>query len=114
LTAKEIVHTKNVELRAVGLRVFGLNKILTDMGAKVIDDSGSPEVGKLLSMSVPDDVFTEPEHLFLSAQCPRNGLIIEGVPSVDDFGLPIRTALHAQAWRVGLHPSEYVHPEIRT
>jgi len=42
-------------------------------------------------------------------------LIVEGVPRVSDIdGLPIDTALAAQAWRIGDPLSEYVHPPMRT
>jgi len=47
--------------------------------------------------------------------CPRNGEIFEGVPFVSDIdGLPINTALAAQAWRIGDPQSEYQHNPVRT
>lgn len=46
---------------------------------------------------------------------PRNGLICEGVPHVSDIdGLPIETAIAAQAWRIGDPASEFEIPPVRT
>jgi hypothetical protein len=85
--------------------------MLDTLEYQIIDDGGSPDVGQLIELKLPG--LSQPGR-FLKAACPRNSVICEGVPRTDDFGLPIKTALHAQAWRVGLHPSEYRHPEIRT
>lgn len=111
LTAQEVLSVTNVEQRAVGVAIIGWPKILKELNAEVIDDSGIPEVGSLLSVKLPD---ISTPCLFLKATCPRNGEIMEGVPHIDDFGVPIETAIHAQAWRVGLHESEYRVPEVRT
>ena len=77
-----------------------------------MDDSGSPDIGQLIELELPG--LPEPGR-FLKAVCPRNGIIVEGVPRVSDIdGLPIDTALHAQAWRIGDSLSDYQHPPVRT
>lgn len=111
LTAQEVLAHTDVEVRAAGCQIVGWAKMLKKLKAKVIDDSGSAEIGKLISVKLPG---LKKRGLFLQAECPRNGTILEGVPDIDDFGLSIETARHAQAWRVGMHPSEYKAPEVRT
>lgn len=79
---------------------------------KVIDDSGNPDIGQLIELTLPG--LPKPGR-FLKAECPRNGTICEGVPYVSDVDdLPIQTALHAQAWRIGDPLSDYQHPTQRT
>ena len=86
--------------------------MLSVLKAKVIDDSGSPDIGQLIELALPG--LDQPGR-FLKAECPRNGIICEGVPRISDIdGLPIETALHAQAWRIGDPLSEYQHPLVRT
>ena len=86
--------------------------MLSVLKSKVIDDSGSDDIGQLIELTLPG--LAEPGR-FLKARCPRNGIIVEGVPRVSDIdGLPIETALHAQAWRIGDPLSEYQHPPMRT
>lgn len=86
--------------------------MLSVLKAKVINDSGSPDIGQLIELNLPG--LREPGR-FLKAECPRNGTIVEGVPRISDIdGLPIETALHAQAWRIGDPLSEYQHPTVRT
>ena len=111
LDPREVISHDNVEVRAAGCAIVGWGKMFDVLDAKVVHDSGSPDIGQLIELTLPG--LSDPGR-FLKAECPRNGTICEGVPFVDDFGLPINTALHAQAWRVGLHPSEYLHPEVRT
>jgi len=111
LDPNEVISHSNVEMRAAGAAIVGWPKMLSVLKAKTIDDSGSSDVGQLIELNLPG--LRKPGR-FLKATCPRNGIIVEGVPHTDDFGLFIKTALHAQAWRVGLHPSEYMHPEVRT
>jgi hypothetical protein len=107
----EILAHENVEIRAAGAALVGWQKMLSVLNARTIDKGASEDIGDLIEVELPG---LDMHGLFLKATCPRNNVICEGVPPVDDFGLPIKTALHAQAWRVGLHPSEYKHPEVRT
>jgi hypothetical protein len=108
----EILTAQNVEQRAAGIQIVGLQRMLPALNERVVDDSGNPDIGQLIELTVPG--LPEPG-LFLKAHCPRNGTIIEGVPRVSDVdGLPITTALAAQAWRIGDPLSEYQHPPART
>ena len=111
LDPKEVIAHENVEMRAAGAAIVGWPRMLSVLNARVINDSGSADIGQLIELDLPG--LSQPGR-FLKALCPRNGLIVEGLPRADDFQLPIETALHAQAWRIGMHPSEYHHPEVRT
>jgi len=108
----EVIRHENVEVRAAGAAIVGWPRMLSVLKAKVIDDSGSSDIGQLIELKLPG--LREPGR-FLKAQCPRNGTIVEGVPRVSDIdGLPINTAIAAQAWRIGDPQSEYTHPTKRT
>lgn len=108
----EIIAHENVETRAAGAAMIGWSKMLSVLNAKVINDSGNPDIGQLIEITLPG--LRQPGR-FLKAICPRNGIICEGVPRVSDIdNLPIETALHAQAWRIGDPLSEYIHPQVRT
>jgi hypothetical protein len=112
LDPNEVISHPNVELRAAGAAIIGWPKMLSVLQVKIIDDSGSEDIGQLIELTLPG--LKEPGR-FLKAKCPRNGIICEGVPHVSDIDhLPIDTALHAQAWRIGDPLSEYIHPSRRT
>lgn len=112
LDPNEVIRHDNVEVRAAGAAIVGWPKMLEVLKAKVIDDSGDEDIGQLIEMTLPG--LNTPGR-FLKAVCPRNGVIVEGVPFVSDIdGKPIDTALAAQAWRVGDPQSEYEHPTQRT
>ena len=112
LDPREVIQHGNVELRAAGASIIGWAKMLKVLDAKVIDDSGSPDIGQLIELRLPG----LPEAgRFLKAECPRNGTICLGVPRVSDIdGLPIDTAIAAQAWGVGDPQADYAHPPMRT
>ncbi|NTJ46863.1 hypothetical protein G6K93_07525 [Agrobacterium rhizogenes] len=112
LDPKEVIKASNVEQRAAGAAIIGWTKMLTVLKAKTVDKHANPDIGELIELTLPG--LPEPGR-FLKAVCPRNGIIVEGVPRVSDIdGLPINTALAAQAWRIGDPQSEYIHPERRT
>ena len=112
LDPAEVIRAENVEQRAVGASIVGWPKMLKVLEARVVDDSGNQDIGQLIELTLPG--LPDPGR-FLKARCPRNGLIVEGVPYTSDIdGLPIETALAAQAWRIGDPQSEYIHPETRT
>ncbi len=112
LNPNEVVKVDNVEQRAAGAAIVGWTKMLSVLKAKVIDDSGAPDIGQLIELKLPG---LSQAGRFLKASCPRNGTIVEGVPRVSDVdGLPIETAIAAQAWRIGDPQSEYQHPPRRT
>lgn len=112
LSPSEVISCEDVEQRAVGAEIIGWSKMFNVLKACIIDDSGSPDIGQLIELTLPG--LDEPGR-FLKAICPRNGIIVEGVPYVSDIdNLPIETALAAQAWRIGDPQSEYIHPPKRT
>ena len=107
-----ILKCENVEQRAAGMAMIGWPRALEVLKSKVIDHDPEPDHGDLIEMTLPG--LSQPGR-FLKAMCPRNGLIVEGVPRVSDIdGKPIDTVRAAQAWRVGLTPSEFRFPEVRT
>jgi len=112
LDPNEIIRTKNVEQRVAGCNILGWAKIADRLNKKIIDGNPDSDVGALIELSL--DGLPEPGR-FLMAKCPRNGTICEGVPRKSDIdGLPIETALAAQAWRIGDPQSEYIHPTQRS
>lgn len=112
LDPNEVLRNGNVELVAAGRAIIGMTRFRSALKGKVIDDSGSPTIGRLVEYKL--EGLRQPGR-FLEAECPRNGTICEGVPMVSDIdGLPIDTALAAQAWRIGDPQSEYQHPTVRT
>ena len=112
LDPNEVIKTENTEQRAAGAEIVGWPKMLSVLKARIINDSGSPDIGQLIELELPG---LQTAGRFLKAVCPRNGIIVEGVPRISDIdGLPIDTALAAQAWRIGDPQSEYHHPTRRT
>ena len=111
----DVLKSQNVEQRSAGLAILRhrmIPTLIAQKRGKWIDDSGSPDIGKLFEVKLPD--LPQPGR-YLVAECPRNGTIMEGVPLVSDIdGLPINTAIAAQAWRIGDPQSEYAHPPRRT
>jgi hypothetical protein len=107
----EVIQVQNVEQRAAGAAICGWAKMLSVLKAKIIDKHPNPEIGELIELTLPG---VEKPGRFLKAQCPRNGLICEGVPYTSDIdGLPIETALAAQAWRIGDSAAAFIQPEKR-
>ena len=112
LDPTEVLRTENVEQRAAGAAIIGWPKMADKLNRKIVDGDPSTDIGALVELTLPG--LPDPGR-FLMAQCPRNGTICEGVPRQSDIdGLPIDTAIAAQAWRDGLPASEYDHPLIRT
>ena len=112
LDPNEVIKVENVEQRAVGAEIVGWPRMLDVLKVRVIHDSGNDDMGQLIELTLPG--LREPGR-FLKAKCPRNGIIVEGVPYISDIDeLPIDTALAAQAWRIGDPQSEYTHPPQRT
>jgi hypothetical protein len=101
----EILREANVEQRAAGAACIGWPRMLAALKYKVIDADPDPSHGELIELRL--EGLPAPGR-FLKAECPRNGTIVEGVPS------EIRTVLEAQAWRVGLTPTEFRYPTVRT
>lgn len=111
LKAVDVLSVKNVEQRMAGCQILGWAKVADQLDRKIIDGDPNTDIGALVELTLPG--LPEPGR-FLMAQCPRNGTICEGVPRVSDIdGLPIETAIAAQAWRDALPTAEYTHPSYR-
>ena len=112
LDPNEVIKVENTEQRAAGAAICGWPKMLSVLKSKTLDKHANPEIGELIELKLPG--LSEPGR-FLKAVCPRNGIIVEGVPHVSDIdGLPILTAIAAQAWRLGDPQSEFIPPPKRT
>ena len=112
LDPTEVLRAENVEQRAAGSALLGWPRMAAKLDRKIIDGDPESDLGALVELTMPG--LSRPGR-FLQARCPRNGIICEGVPYVSDIdGLPIETALAAQAWRIGDPLSDYVHPPART
>lgn len=112
LDPAEVIKEENVERRAAGAAIIGWPRMVSALDRKIVDGDPDSDIGALIELTLPG--LDEPGR-FLQAVCPRNGTIVEGVPYTSDIdGLPITTAIAAQAWRDGIPASEYQHPLIRT
>ena len=108
----EVLAVENVEQRSTGAAIIGWPRMAEKLDRRVIDGDPESDIGALVEMTLPG--LPDPGR-FLMAKCPRNGTICEGVPRASDIdGLPIDTAIAAQAWRDCLPAAEYTHPAIRT
>ena len=104
----EVLSESNVELRAAGISIMGMARMLDMLPHTIIDSDPDPVHGDLIRVELPG--FTEPLY-YLSAHCPRNGRIMEAVNPAELDELTVRGA---QAWRLGIPASEFVYPETRT
>ena len=105
IDASDILSCENVEQRAAGVAILGMERMLDSLDHRILDSDPDPMHGDLFEVRIPD--LPEPGR-FLKAECPRNGTIFEGVPN------EIGTVLEAQAWRVGIPASEFIYPTVRT
>lgn len=112
LDPAEVLRDGNVDRRSAGAAIIGWARMAKVLKRKIIDGDPDTDIGALVELKMPG--LPEPGR-FLQAVCPRNGTICEGVPRVSDIdGLPINTAVAAQAWRDGFAACDYQHPPIRT
>jgi len=108
LDPAEVLACKNVEQRAVGMEIVGWPKALEVLDAKIVDSDEDPDHGDIIDLILPG--IPEPGR-FLRAYCPRNNLIVEGVPLISDIdGKPINTVKAAQAWSWGYAEADFEYP----
>lgn len=105
LDPAEVLATREVEVRAAGMAIIGMARLLDKLNHDIIDSDPDPMHGDLIEVHLPD--LPEPVR-YLKAFCPRNKDICEGVPN------HITTVREAQAWRVGIPASEFEYPTKRT
>jgi hypothetical protein len=101
----EILREQNVEQRAAGAACIGWPRMLSALDYRIVDADPDPSHGELIELKL--EGLPRPGR-FLKAECPRNGIIVEGVP------FEIDSVIAAQAWRVGLEPHEFSYPTVRT
>ncbi len=104
----EILKTENVEQRAAGVAIVGMERMLDKLDHKVIDSDENPEHGDLIEVKLPD--LPRPG-VYLRAYCPRNGRIMEAVNPAEMDEMSVKAA---QAWRLGIPTPEFTYPERRT
>jgi len=104
LTAAIAINHPNVEQRRAACEILGWARVLDELNAAVIDKDPDPEIGSLLEVDIPDIG----REKFIRVTCGTGR----------EFAIPVppemTTALQAQAWMVGLEPSDFMKPEIRT
>jgi len=104
----EVLSEQNVEVRAAGIAIIGMAKMLDKLEHRIVDSDPDPMKGDLVEVRLPD----LPDSVYyLSAQCPRNGRIME---AVNHSEMDEMTVKGAQAWRLGIPASEFVYPTVRT
>lgn len=106
----DVLGHQDGNMRAAGIQIFGWERFISKLGAKVIDRHPEGMSGGEL-LAVKKSVIqprTPGVMKLLHAQCPRNGSICFRVP--DD----IMTAHEAQAWSRGLSPELFKLPAVRT
>jgi len=105
---EEILACQDVEQRAAGIAIVGMDKMLDKLEHKILDSDPNPEHGDLIAVKVPG---LPEEAIYLRAHCPRNGTIMEGV-NPDE--MEEMTVKGAQAWRFGIPVDEFKYPTLRT
>ena len=108
VSATEILKTRNVEQRAAGVAIVGMEKMLEQLRHDIVDSDPDPARGDLIRVHLPE--LPEPGY-YLRADCPRNGRIMEAVNATEMDELTVRGA---QAWRLGIPASEFTYPQRRT
>lgn len=116
MPAANVIGLRNIEQRTVALRILGYDRVLEELGAKVIDkkDVVSQWNGRKLHYEVveadlqDDRPFTNAR--FVKVQCPSTGkaTLLRVDPTVGTA-----TVDGAISWTFGMKPSEY-NPEVET
>lgn len=106
LDARTALTWKNVEQRRAAIALVGWDRIISEMGGRVIEADPDPEIGSVIELTLPD---LGPRR-FLRMQCATGRWFAEGIdpkmPTPAGYSLP-----HcAQAHRVRLHPAEWRKP----
>jgi len=106
----EVLDTRDSNLRAAGISILGWARIVTELGATVVNQHPEgPSGGTLLAVDRSRLNDSQGGVMkFLKADCPRNGTICFRVPD------SILTAHAAQAWARGLPPEMFQLPSVRT
>jgi hypothetical protein len=104
LTPSVALKQQNVEQRRSACEILGWANILRELKAKTIDHDNDPEIGDLVEVKLPD---LREKAKFLRVRCGTGREFAIGIPP------HIKKALDAQAWIIGLEPSQFQPPEFR-
>jgi len=98
ITAKEILKFENIEQRMAALKFYGADNLLSELNAKLIDDTAGYELYEL------DKIFSQTAY-FLKYSCPSTGRVyVSGIdPEVGKLG----DAMAACAWKFGVEKNQY-------
>lgn len=116
ITAKETMSLRNIEQRTIALRIIGYDRVLQELGAKILDrkdvvaqPSGRKIHYEVLEADLQDD---RPwaKARFVKVQCPST--MKETVIRVDSATDTAKVD-GAVAWTFGLRPEQY-NPELET
>lgn len=110
VSPKEVLGMVDANVRAAGIQIFGWDRLMSEMDAKVVDRHPEGMLGgELLAVDKRKiDPNASGTMKLLRAECPRNGTICFRVPD------EISTAHEAQAWSRGLPPEIFQLPLTRT
>jgi hypothetical protein len=113
LTPDRALYQRNVELRRAACEILGWDKILDQLGTKIIDRD-RPEIGTLLECRVPSSIdnrfganIAGDIERFLRVRCGTGRTFVIPVPQ------ECKTAREANAWTYGLTFDQF-NPEVRT
>jgi len=98
INSKEIISIENIEQRMAALKYYGMEKLLTEVSAKLIDDVSGYRLYKI------DKLFSQTAY-FLNYKCTSTGR--EYATGIDPKVGEKSDALLACAWKWGLAKDEY-------
>ena len=104
LTPSIALVRSSLEQRRAACEILGWSRILRDLNATTIDSDPDPQIGDLVEVELPG---LPNKAKFLRVRCGTGREFAIGIPP------HITKALDAQAWMVGLEPSDFVKPEVR-
>ena len=108
LSAHTAVTWENVEQRRAATEILGWERIISELGGRVIDADQDPEIGSVVELDLPE---IGPRR-FLRMRCATGRWFAEGIdpdmPTPPGFSLPV--CAHAHRYR--LHPAEWRKPTI--
>ena len=103
LTAAEIFKEPNAEVRRAGCEIIGWERVLSGIGATMIDDDGDPLIGSLYEGQIPGAT----RCTFLKTTCGTGRVFV--IPTAPG----LRTAIEAQAWISNVPMKGWMKPEVR-
>ena len=104
LTPRRALGQRNVELRRAACEILGWDKVIADLGGRVINKDRDPQIGTLLEVRIPGVGRAR----FIRVQCGTGRTFAIPVP------VSTRTAKEGNAWTYGRTERNFVPPEVRT